>query len=513
MKTLEINGTKLSLAEIRYFLRTNPRLSLTRKAVAAIQAARAVVMAKINRHETVYGINTGFGKLAHVSIPDDDLARLQVNLLRSHACGVGDPLPSQLVRLIRLLKINNLAAGYSGCSLEVIEKLVELHHLDVIPVVPRRGSVGASGDLAPLAHLCLPLIGEGEVFYRRERCEAARLVKDGVYQPVALGPKDGLSLINGTQFSTALLAAAVLDAEYLLLIAELAAAMSIEADMATDKPFLPQLHAIRPHPGQRRVARHILNFLADSEIIRSHVSCPKVQDPYSYRCLPQVLGAVADVLRFVKDVVSCEINAVTDNPLVFSATDEIISGGNFHAEPIAMAADQLCLALCELGNISERRIANLTDSNMSHLPPFLVQSSGLNSGFMIAQVTAAALAAENQTLSHPAVVTNIPTSANQEDHVSMAPNAVLKLLQVIENTRQIVGIEMLCAAQGIDYHQGLGSGNGVRLGHRKVRSLVPFLAADRLMYPDLRQIQQLFDDLDFIAAVARLADPDNCETT
>jgi histidine ammonia-lyase len=357
--------------------------------------------------------------------------------------------------------------------------------------------VGASGDLAPLAHMSLPLIGEGEVFYKGERMEAEDLVKQGLYKPVQLGAKDGLSLINGTQYSTALLLAAYLEAEKIVHMAELALSLSIEADLATDKPFDARIHEVRRQSGQQTVARNVRKMLKYSKLIESHRDCEKVQDPYCYRCAPQVIGSVRDTLNYVKAILENEIEAVTDNPLVFPEQGEIISAGNFHAEPIAMAADYLTIALTELGNISERRTANLIDTTMSGLPPFLIESSGVNSGFMIAQVTAAALTAENRTLSNPASVETISTSANQEDHVSMAPNAGLKLHQVMKNVKQIIWIEMLAATQGIDFRGDLKGGRGTQLGYDKIRSLVAHLDYDRTFYKDLNRAEEFFQDENF----------------
>ncbi len=496
---------RMKLKQVFEFLQRPSVVKLSRSAVMRILASRALVMDFIAQGKTVYGINTGFGRLSTVKIPEEELAALQVNLLRSHACGVGQPIPSSIVAPMMFLKIHNLAAGYSGCSLEVIEKLVELLNKQIYPVIPSRGSVGASGDLAPLAHLSLPLIGEGEVEYQGQTVAASKLVKDGIYQPVVLGPKDGLSLINGTQYSTALLIYALAQSKDLFLLAELAAAMSTEAVLATDKPFNDAIQKVRCQKGQQIVARHLRNFLRSSQIIKSHINCSKIQDPYSFRCVPQVMGAVFDTIQFVEEIAENEINAVTDNPLVFSADNQIISGGNFHAEPIALTADYLAIALTELSNIGERRIATLADPTLSSLPAFLVDNSGVNSGFMMAHVTAAALCAENRTLSHPASTQNIPTSANQEDHVSMAPNAGLKLLQIIENFSQIVWIEFLAAAQGIDYRQNLLSGEGTRIAYQKIRSLVEHLSKDRQLFLDLRKATEFFNDLNFITQIREIA--------
>jgi len=493
------------LAELLKYLQKKHSIVLTKPQIEQIERAHQTVQEILQTDLTVYGINTGFGKLSQVRIGTQDLETLQVNLLRSHACGVGPAVDDSVVRIMLYLKIMNLARGHSGCSRRVVEKLIELLNRDILPVIPSQGSVGASGDLAPLAHMCLPLIGEGEVKYQNQIYTAAELVRQGTYTPVKLGPKDGLSLINGTQYSTALLVFAYQQAEELVLLAELAAAMSVEASLATDVPFAAEIQRVRGQAGQVETARHLRNFLQGSAIIQSHRNCPKVQDPYSFRCIPQVIGAVRDTLNFVQGILEKEILSVTDNPLVFPKTGEILSGGNFHAEPLALGADYLTIALVELGNLAERRIANMMDPAMSSLPAFLVPSSGLNSGFMIAQVTAAALCAENRTLAMPASVESIPTSANQEDHVSMAPNAALKLLRVIDNLQKIVWIEFLCAAQGMEFRLPLKGGRGTLLAFAKVRSLVKFLKADRIMFTDLRQAKDFFADRRFINEVHKIA--------
>ncbi|MCK9243748.1 MAG: histidine ammonia-lyase [Candidatus Marinimicrobia bacterium] len=491
------------------FLQSRKSLKLPASAIRKVNDARKVVLAAVESGQTVYGINTGFGKLSQIRIAPEDLKTLQINLLRSHACGVGEPIDPEIVRTMLYLKIRNLAQGFSGCDFCVIEKLTEFFNRNLLPVVPRQGSVGASGDLAPLAHLALPLIGEGEILYQNKQIPAAELIKQGLFKPIELGPKDGLSLINGTQYSTALLLTAYRQASDLILMSELAAAMSIEAILATDTPFRPEIQNLRGDSGQQIVALHLRNFLRDSSVIQSHRGCQKVQDPYSFRCLPQVLGAVRDTLDYVYHILNCEISTVSDNPLVFTKSNAILSGGNFHAEPLALAADYLTIALAEAGNLAERRISALMDPVLSSLPAFLSPQSGLNSGFMIVHCTAAALAADNRTLSMPASVESIPTSANQEDHVSMAPNAGLKLLRVIENLQKIVWIEFLAAAQGMEMRQPLKGGRGTRLGLAKTRELAAFLKTDRVLYPDLAQSARLFGDRNFIRKISNLANSNN----
>lgn len=494
------------LARIAEFLKTGGPVTLSAEDRENIKAAHQVILNHSRGKKTVYGINTGFGKLSNVRVSAADLETLQINLLRSHACGVGEPAPKDIVALMMYLKILNLARGYSGCSLAVVEKLIELLNKQVYPVIPERGSVGASGDLAPLAHMGLPLIGEGEIFHQNRRFEAIELVKKGFYQPIRLGPKDGLSLINGTQYSTALLAVSLLEARHLFYLGELAAALSVEAMLATDTSFHPAIQRVGRQRGQQRVAKHMRSLLRDSEIIQSHADCRKVQDPYSFRCIPQVLGAVLDTIEYTEDTLVAEITAVSDNPLVFPEENTILTGGNFHAESIGLAADYLTIALTEMGNLAERRIANLIDGSVSQLPPFLVESGGLNSGYMLPHVTVAALCAENRTLSHPASVETIPTSVNQEDHVSMAPNAGLKLRQIVQNLGQIVWIELLVAAQGIDFRRPLRCGTGTALGYKKVRELVPYYQADRLMYPDLNRTRDFYSDDEFFKSILIVID-------
>ncbi len=403
--------------------------------------------------DAAYGINTGFGLLAQTRIPTEQLELLQRNLLLSHAAGVGDALPDEVVRLILALKINALARGYSGISLELIEGLQALLAREVYPVIPAQGSVGASGDLAPLAHLSTVLLGIGQVRVQGRVRPAAEGLSLAGLQPFKLRAKEGLALINGTQVSTALALAGLFGSEDLFAAAVVAGAMSVDALKGSDSPFDARIHAARGQPGQIAVARFYLDLIAGSAIRASHVDCTRVQDPYSFRCQPQVMGACLDLIRNASATLAIEANAVTDNPLLFVEQGDVLSGGNFHAEPVAFTADTLALAIAEIGNLSERRTAVLVDPKMSGLPPFLVANSGLNSGFMIAQVTAAALVSENKTVAAPCSVDSIPTSANQEDHVSMATHAAKRLRRMTDNAAAVVGIELLAAAQGIDFHR------------------------------------------------------------
>jgi len=462
-------------------------------------ASRAVIERCAGGDTAVYGVNTGFGDLANVRIEAGRLALLQERLLLSHAAGVGDPLPDRVVRVMLVLRANALARGHSGIRPEVVERLLVLLEHDCLPVVPSRGSVGASGDLAPLAHLALPVIGRGRVRLGGEEMAAGEALDRLDLEPIVLGPKEGLALINGTQAITALLALAVLEGRRLVRLADLAGAFSTDALRGTDAAFDPRLHALRPHEGQGRSAANLLGLLAGSAIRESHrVDDVRVQDPYCVRCMPQVHGAARDLLADVERKVAIEINSVTDNPLVFPEGEEgdgdVISGGNFHGEPMALAADVLAIAVSELGAIAERRIEKLTNSEFSGLPPFLVEDAGLNSGFMIAQVTAAALASENKTLCHPASVDSIPTSADKEDHVSMGMWAAIKLGQVVENVRCILSIELLAAAQGIDLLRPLRSSEPLEVLHRAIRQRVAPWSVDREMAPDLAAAGRFLDD-------------------
>ena len=457
-----------------------------------IAAARKVVDRVLASGETVYGINTGFGKLSRERIDGAKLEQLQVNLLRSHACGVGAPLPPEIVRTMMVLRARTFATGRSGVRLELVLQLLALLAADLIPCVPCQGSVGASGDLAPLAHLALALIGEGERCWLRgkEMGVRAALKKAGL-APIALRAKEGISLINGTQLTTALALQALRKAENLARSADVACALTVEALKGTDRAFDARIHAARPHPGQLRVAANLHGLLQGSAILASHADCGKVQDPYSLRCAPQVHGACRDALAEARRVLQVEIDASTDNPLVFAEEGELISGGNFHAQPIAATADRIAAAVADLQSISERRTENLVNPDLSGLPPFLTPKPGLNSGFMIPQVVAAALVSESKALSFPASVDSIPTSANKEDHVSMGPIAARKALQIVENGERVVAIELLCAAQGLDFEQQHRSTPPLEAARRAIRAQVKTLADDRYLAPDLEALAAL----------------------
>jgi histidine ammonia-lyase len=449
----------------------------------AIDAAAQSVDRIVASGRTVYGINTGFGLLAQTRIPEDRLLDLQRNLILSHSCGLGDALEPRVVRLIMALKAIGLGRGHSGVRRLVVERILALLDADALPVVPAQGSVGASGDLAPLAHLGAALIGEGEMSICGERMPAAAALARLGVEPLLLGPKEGLALINGTQASTAIALDTLFTGERVLASALIAGALSIDALRGTAAAFDPRLHEVRGQPGQIAVAAVLKDLLAGSVIMASHADCGRVQDPYSFRCQPQVVGACLDLVRQAGRTLEIEANAVTDNPILFG--DDAISGGNFHAEPVAFAADMLAIALCEIGSISERRTAVLVDPKMSGLPPFLVEDSGVNSGFMIAQVSAAALVSENKSLAFPASVDSIPTSANQEDHVSMATHAGTKARRITGNAAAVVGIELLAAAQGIDFHAPLRTSEPLTRVHDAIRAAVGRLECDRYMADDL----------------------------
>jgi histidine ammonia-lyase len=464
----------------------------------AIAASAAAVQTIVAEGAPAYGINTGFGKLAGIGIPADQLARLQANLVRSHAVGVGPLLDDDTVRLTLALKIASLARGYSGVRGEVLDTAIALYNAGIWPCIPSQGSVGASGDLAPLAHLTLPLMGEGEV--RVDGCilPAGEALRTAGIAPLTLAAKEGLALLNGTQVSTAIALTGLLRAEQVFAAALVAGAMSLDAAKGSDAPFDARIHEVRGHRGQIDAARLVRDLLAGSAIRASHrVGDDRVQDPYSLRCQPQVMGACLELIRNAAATLITEANAVSDNPLIFPDANggrpEVLSGGNFHAEPVAFAADTLALAIAEVGALSERRIALLIDASLSTLPAFLVAEAGVNSGFMIAHVTAAALASENKTLAHPASVDSLPTSANQEDHVSMATFAARKLAAMAMNVRHIIAIELLAAAQGIDFRRPLRSSEPIEAAHAAIRARVPHYDQDRIFAPDIAAVEQIID--------------------
>jgi histidine ammonia-lyase len=502
--TLNLHAGTLTLADLRRIYEQPTSMTLSAADRVKIAQASAMVDKIVAAGEAAYGINTGFGLLAQTRIPSEQLELLQRNLLLSHAAGVGEALPDSVVRLILALKINALARGHSGITMGLMDALLGLLEHEVYPVIPAQGSVGASGDLAPLAHLSIALLGLGQVRVRGAILPAIEGLRIAGLAPIKLRAKEGLALINGTQVSTALGLAGLFGAEDVFAAAVVAGAMSVDALKGSDSPFDARIHQARGQPGQIAVAREYRDLIVGSAIRASHLDCTRVQDPYSFRCQPQVMGACLDLIRSCGATLRLEANAVTDNPLLFTDGGDVLSGGNFHAEPVAFAADTLALAIAEIGSLSERRIAVLVDPKMSGLPAFLVQNSGLNSGFMIAQVTAAALVSENKMLATPASVDSIPTSANQEDHVSMATHAARRLRAMVDNAAAVVGIELLAAAQGIDFHRPAMSSGPLEHTHAAIRSAVPFYAADRYFAPDIIAAQSWVRSGRFTSLVERV---------
>jgi histidine ammonia-lyase len=501
-------GEPLDLSALAAVAAGRAKVVVSKAARSRIVKTRAALLASVRGGDDaprVYGVNTGFGALSEVPVSRLKIRALQKNLVRSHACGVGPSLPRETVRAMMLLRAQVLALGHSGVRPEVVETLCALLDAGVHPVIPEQGSVGASGDLAPLAHLALVLIGEGEAELDGRVLPAGKALAKARITPLELQEKEGLALINGTQLMTARAAEIVQRGEGLCRAADLAGAMSVEALKASHHPFEERVHALRPHPGQVASARNLRRLLAGSEIARSHLHCGKVQDSYSLRCLPQVHGAARDALTYVRAVVETELNAVTDNPLVFVAREgavaEFVSAGNFHGQPLAVALDVAAIALASLANISERRIEQLVNPVFSSgLPPFLATETGLDSGFMIAQVTAAALVSENKILAHPASVDSIPSSAGKEDHVSMGATAARKAVFVLGHVTQVLGIEMLVAAQGLDLRAPLAPGAGVAAAHRAFRERIRTLEGDRILAPDLATAARMVDDGVLVAA-------------
>ena len=486
---ISIKPGELTHSTLRQFYREPEPIKLDDACWDRVNRSHSVVMDLMDRGETVYGVNTGFGLLANNKIPSEDLEQLQLNIVRSHSAGAGELLDDSIVKMIMLLKLASLARGYSGVRPIVIETLVDCLNNSVLPCIPSKGSVGASGDLAPLAHMSLALIGEGKVRLDGKVVPAKEALSKFDIAPLKLGPKEGLALLNGTQVSTALALAGLYDANRCFDAAIVAGAMSVDAAMGSDTPFDPRIHEIRNHPTQIECARRYRDLLSGSQIRNSHRDCSRVQDPYSLRCQPQVMGASLELLNHAATVLEREANAVSDNPLVFEDDQSILSGGNFHAEPVAMAADEIAIAIAEVGSLSERRIALLIDRHLSELPSFLVKDGGLNSGFMMPQVTAAALTSENKHLAAAVSVDSLPTSANQEDHVSMATYAARRLQPMNENAATIVAIELLAAAQGIDFRAPLTTSPALAAVHQDIRNLVPFYDQDRVFSTDIESIK------------------------
>jgi len=490
---IHLDGNSLTLDTFHRVVLGLEPVSLTDQAKQTIRASRNVVEQAIKKGERVYSINTGFGYLSKVSVPDEKLKELQVNLIRSHASGLGEPHTESESRAILLLRTNVLAKGYSGVRLELVEFLVEMLNHKIHPLIPTKGSVGASGDLAPLAHLAAVVLGEGEAFFEGKRISGKEALAKAGLKPVELAPKEGLSLINGTQQMTALGALSLKKAEDLVNFADLIASASLDGVLGTEKAFAAWVQETRPYSGQKRTAELVRRFMEGSEIAQSHENCDRVQDPYSFRCVPQVHGAIRELLRFVRETLTVELNAATDNPLVNSKTGELISQGNFHGQPVSFALDILSMALSELASLSERRTAKLIDPNFSSLPAFLVKDEGVNSGFMIPHVAAAALVSENKLLSHPASTDSIPTSNEKEDHVSMGPLAARKAKTSLQNTTYVLAIEALAACQALDLRKPLKPGRGPGFLHRELRKEISQVEADRYFHADIERAYRLLD--------------------
>jgi len=498
MDPLLIDGETLTIQDVYEIAFERKRVFLHPEASKRMSRSRSVIETIVNEDRAVYGVSTGFGKLSDVHIGQDQITPLQHNLVRSHASGVGDPFSEEECRALMLLRANVLAKGLSGARPVVAERLCDLLNHHIYPVVPCRGSVGASGDLAPLAHLALVLIGEGEVFSESTKISGREALEAIGVPPLDLRAKEGLALLNGTQATLATGLIRWRRGKQLLDMADLAAAMSLEALKGSPVAFDARIHQARPHPGQLQVAERLSRFLRESEIRQSHIDCGRIQDAYSLRCVPQVHGPVRECLEYVYSVATVEINSATDNPLVFADAGEVLSGGNFHGQSLGLAFDFLAISLSVLANISERRIERLLNPEYGDLPPFLADHPGLNSGFMVAQVTAAALASENKVLSHPASVDSIPTSGNKEDHVPMAMGAALKLKQVVANLERILAIEFLCATQGIDYLRPLKAGVNAEAAYQYIRRRISHVSVDRVLSTDIERMIDIMNEEEFI---------------
>jgi histidine ammonia-lyase len=507
MDTVTLGAAPLTLEALEEVARRGAALALHPDVTARVQRSRALVERWVTEGRPVYGITTGFGALCEVVIPPADTRTLQENILMSHAAGVGDPLPAEVVRAAIAVRAADLGQGLSGVRPATLQALVALLNAGVVPVVPEKGSVGASGDLAPTAHLALVLIGKGEAFFEGRRMDGADALRAAGLAPIRLEAGEGLALINGTQVMTAIAALAVLDTARLARAADIACSVSLEVLLGTRVEFDPRIHHARPHPGQAAAADNMFRITQDSAIVSSHKDCHRIQDAYTLRCSPQVHGASRDAVSHVQRVVETEMDSATSNPLIFADTGEFLLGGNFHGQPVALAADYLCMAAAELANVSERRIERLVNPTLSGLPAFLVADSGLNSGFMIAQYTAAALVSENKVLAHPASVDSIPTSANKEDHVSMGTIAARKCRSVVENAEHVLAIELLCGCQALDLLTRGEPGRGTGAAYRAVRTVVPRLDRDRILSKDIEAVVELIRSGAVERAVAEAVGP------
>ncbi|WP_020590056.1 histidine ammonia-lyase [Desulfobacter curvatus] len=499
--TIQLNGQNFTLAQLVEVARNGRDVAVSVNSEARIKKARTLVEQWVKEGKRIYGVTTGFGALSDVSISFEDTKTLQRNILLSHAAGMGNCMDDDVVRAMMALRINDYCRGNSGLRLETIQTLVHVLNTGIIPVVPEKGSVGASGDLVPMAHLSLVLIGEGEAFVDGVRMPGARALAAKNIEPLKLGAGEGLALINGTQFMLALGCLALYDALNLCKHADIAASISLETLMGTRTAFDPRIHNARPHIGQMKAASDMMKITQNSEIVSSHRDCSRIQDAYTLRCSPQVHGASWDAFNYVERVIRVEMNASTENPLIFPESGEFLSGGNFHGQPLALACDFLGIAIAELANISERRIERLVNPQLSGLPAFLVKDTGLNSGFMIAQYVAASLVSENKVLAHPACVDSIPTSANKEDHVSMGATAARKCRDIVENAEQVIAIELLCGAQAIDMFTNLKAGKGTMAAYETIRSKVPCMTKDRFLSADIAAVRKLLHSGRIVRAV------------
>jgi histidine ammonia-lyase len=501
MQAVFLDMEGLTIEALVAVARKGAQARLSAAAEARIAAGRALVERWVREERRIYGVTTGFGALSDVAISGKDTRRLQENILMSHAAGVGRPLDAETVRAVMTLRVKDFARGHSGIRLETARQLLELLNRGVVPVIPEKGSVGASGDLAPLAHLALVLLGKGAAFYNGRKMSGEEALKASGLAPIRLEAAEGLALVNGTQVMTAIGALCVHDARHLSSLTDIAASMTLEVLMGSRTEFNPKIHKARPHLGQIAAAANMERITRGSEIISSHSDCSRVQDAYTLRCSPQVHGATKDAIAYCRRVVDTELNASTGNPLIFAESEEFLLGGNFHGQPVALAMDFLGIAVAELANISERRIERLVNPMLSGLPAFLVSDGGLNSGFMIAQYTAAALVSENKVLAHPASVDSIPTSANKEDHVSMGTIAARKAREIVANTENVVGIELLCAAQALDLFTNLKPGEGTLAAYHAIRRVIPHLDTDRFLAPDIEAMRELMRSGAILAAV------------
>ncbi|MEE9224119.1 MAG: histidine ammonia-lyase [Thermoplasmata archaeon] len=504
---MQLDGESLSIEDLVSIARAREKVKLAPSALKAIDDSSAALLETVKKGEVAYGIKTGFGELANVRIPDKDVVKLQKNLIRSHSAGVGDPLPEDVVRGIMTLRANSFAKGYSGVRREVVLGLLHMLNEGIVPLVPEKGSVGASGDLAPLAHIALAAMGEGKVQYEGRMMNSSTALKSAKMKPLKYESKDALALVNGTAAMTAIGALCLHDAENLMKDAQIAGSMSFEAWRGSSRPFDKRISEVRPHLGQVICSKNLLSLLKNSEIIPSHKDCPKVQDAYTLRCMPQVFGSVHDTMDFVRKTIKVEMNSATDNPLIFSKDNQVFSGGNFHGQPVAMAMDNLGLALTVLGNFSERRISRLMDGHLSGLPPFLIEDGGLNSGMMILQCTAAALASENKVLAHPSSSDTIPTSANQEDFVSMGMSAALHARRILSNVQYIVAIEYICSAQGLDFLKPLRPGKGTLAAYEMIRKKIPKLIQDRVLSDDVEAVYGIIQKGELVKEVEKATKP------